>query len=185
MSDEGRSPLMVAIVAEWIQLWQNTRKQVRLPSSRTTFTARLELPTKDGDHGTNSRRWKEASRTCIQLLKATFNICPNSWNSVISLTQILEAFIMVLDTRMSLRILKQHDENSDESRMKPTRVRMTHALVMNYGLYKKMEIYVRQETDASRSILTSQRSARKTSDEAWNDSIPLWRLYRIPEQGHP
>ncbi len=26
--------------------------------------------------------------------------------------------------------------------MKPTRVRMTHSLVMNYGLYKKMEIYV-------------------------------------------
>ncbi|KAG8838392.1 histone deacetylase, partial [Serendipita sp. 411] len=25
--------------------------------------------------------------------------------------------------------------------MKPTRVRMTHSLVMNYGLYKKMEIY--------------------------------------------
>jgi hypothetical protein len=50
---------------------------------------------------------------------------------------------MVLDTRMSSRTLKQQDENSNESRMKPTRVRMTHALVMNYGLYKKMEIYVR------------------------------------------
>lgn len=27
--------------------------------------------------------------------------------------------------------------------MKPHRIRMTHSLVMNYGLYKKMEIYVR------------------------------------------
>ena len=27
--------------------------------------------------------------------------------------------------------------------MKPTRIRMCHALVMNYGLYKKMEIFVR------------------------------------------
>ena len=28
--------------------------------------------------------------------------------------------------------------------MKPHRIRMTHSLVMNYGLYKKMEIYVSQ-----------------------------------------
>lgn len=27
--------------------------------------------------------------------------------------------------------------------MKPHRIRMTHALIMNYGLYKKMEIFVR------------------------------------------
>ena len=27
--------------------------------------------------------------------------------------------------------------------MKPTRVKMCHSLVMNYGLYKKMEIFVR------------------------------------------
>lgn len=26
--------------------------------------------------------------------------------------------------------------------MKPHRIRMAHALIMNYGLYKKMEIYV-------------------------------------------
>ncbi len=26
--------------------------------------------------------------------------------------------------------------------MKPHRIRMTHSLVMNYGLYKKMEIFV-------------------------------------------
>jgi histone deacetylase 1/2 len=29
--------------------------------------------------------------------------------------------------------------------MKPTRIRMCHALVMNYGLYKNMEIFVSHE----------------------------------------
>lgn len=29
-------------------------------------------------------------------------------------------------------------------RMKPTRIRMCHSLVMNYGLYEKMEIFVGQ-----------------------------------------
>lgn len=32
---------------------------------------------------------------------------------------------------------------SHMNRMKPTRIRMCHSLVMNYGLYKKMEIFVR------------------------------------------
>jgi histone deacetylase 1/2 len=30
--------------------------------------------------------------------------------------------------------------------MKPTRIRMCHSLVMNYGLYKKMEIFVSGKT---------------------------------------
>lgn len=34
-------------------------------------------------------------------------------------------------------------------RMKPTRIRMCHSLVMNYGLYEKMEIFVGQ----GRSVL--------------------------------
>jgi len=29
--------------------------------------------------------------------------------------------------------------------MKPTRIRMCHSLVMNYGLYKRMEIFVSAE----------------------------------------
>ena len=29
--------------------------------------------------------------------------------------------------------------------MKPHRIRMAHSLIMNYGLYKKMEIYVCQQ----------------------------------------
>lgn len=35
--------------------------------------------------------------------------------------------------------------------MKPTRIRMCHSLVMNYGLYKKMEIFV------SKSLLRAER----------------------------
>ena len=31
--------------------------------------------------------------------------------------------------------------------MKPHRIRMAHSLIMNYGLYKKMEIYVSQKHD--------------------------------------
>lgn len=33
--------------------------------------------------------------------------------------------------------------------MKPTRIRMCHSLVMNYGLYKKMEIFVRPYSQSS------------------------------------
>lgn len=29
--------------------------------------------------------------------------------------------------------------------MKPHRIRMTHNLLLNYGLYRKMEIYVSEE----------------------------------------
>jgi histone deacetylase 1/2 len=30
--------------------------------------------------------------------------------------------------------------------MKPHRIRLAHSLIMNYGLYKKMEIYVRDSS---------------------------------------
>lgn len=46
--------------------------------------------------------------------------------------------------------------------MKPTRIRMCHSLVMNYGLYKKMEIFVRRLSDP----------ARETGDEAGNVAVP-------------
>ena len=37
--------------------------------------------------------------------------------------------------------------------MKPTRIRMCHSLVMNYGLYKKMEIFVRNIVRLSSPVL--------------------------------
>jgi histone deacetylase 1/2 len=45
--------------------------------------------------------------------------------------------------------------------MKPTRIRMCHSLVMNYGLYKKMEIFV--SARAAPSIL-ALRSRVKADD---------------------
>ncbi|KAF7592733.1 histone deacetylase [Aspergillus hancockii] len=45
--------------------------------------------------------------------------------------------------------------------MKPHRIRMTHSLVMNYGLYKKMEIYV--STIAVKLLLSAVR--RRLADE--------------------
>jgi histone deacetylase 1/2 len=40
--------------------------------------------------------------------------------------------------------------------MKPHRIRMAHSLIMNYGLYTKMEIYVRRprKLDAMRRLKT-------------------------------
>lgn len=43
--------------------------------------------------------------------------------------------------------------------MKPTRIRMCHSLVMNYGLYKKMEIFVRIR-------LPARETCHKTRDVA-------------------
>ena len=45
--------------------------------------------------------------------------------------------------------------------MKPHRIRMAHSLIMNYGLYKKMEIYVRRPPDQSFQLwLTSETLQR-------------------------
>lgn len=48
--------------------------------------------------------------------------------------------------------------------MKPHRIRMTHSLVMNYGLYKKMEIYVSvhglSRLGSSRTLMGYRRSVR-------------------------
>lgn len=41
--------------------------------------------------------------------------------------------------------------------MKPHRIRMAHSLIMNYGLYKKMEIYVSFWPQVSTMFFTSVR----------------------------
>lgn len=46
--------------------------------------------------------------------------------------------------------------------MKPHRIRMTHNLLLNYGLYRKMEIYVRGNRD-----LQSFACARRASEKFW------------------
>ena len=67
-------------------------------------------------------------------------------HSVISLTLMSEDFTMDLDTRMFkfstvLKVIQILFVLWRFS-MKPTRIRMCHSLVMNYGLYKRMEIFV-------------------------------------------
>jgi hypothetical protein len=48
-------------------------------------------------------------------------------------------------------------------RMKPTRIRMCHSLVMNYGLYKKMEIFVSGVTAKISSFPLISRSLIRLS----------------------
>ena len=63
--------------------------------------------------------------------------------SVISLTRTLVVFIMAPGIRKNLASGPRGSPTQfGEFRMKPTRIRMCHSLVMNYGLYKKMEIFV-------------------------------------------
>jgi histone deacetylase 1/2 len=69
-------------------------------------------------------------------------------SSATSLTLILVVFTMALGIREVYVLWVLHPGLADyelklKTRMKPTRIRMCHSLVMNYGLYKKMEIFVR------------------------------------------
>lgn len=69
--------------------------------------------------------------------------------------------------------------------MKPHRIRVAHSLIMNYGCYKKMEIYV-----SIRSPMcfihrpNSYDLARKTGNQVRNDTVPYRRICRVPPKGH-
>ena len=93
--------------------------------------------------------------------------------------------------------------------MKPHRIRMAHSLVMNYGLYKKMEIYVCPSL-VGRLLITPYQplsclvflpfragdsmiayaydviliTARQTCEQVRNDTIPHGRIYRLLGKGH-
>lgn len=56
--------------------------------------------------------------------------------------------------------------------MKPHRIRMTHSLIMNYGLYKKMEIYVGGAPYNSILDLLTAFTESETCDESRDVSIP-------------
>ena len=60
---------------------------------------------------------------------------------------------MVLDTRMFQFsvVMKVIQVLLWRYSMKPTRIRMCHSLVMNYGLYKRMEIFV-SEPDSQKLL---------------------------------
>lgn len=58
--------------------------------------------------------------------------------------------------------------------MKPHRIRMTHNLLLNYGLYRKMEIYVSPTTRHIRQRHTHRVSARtdSTQRQTVNATVP-------------
>lgn len=66
--------------------------------------------------------------------------------------------------------------------MKPHRIRMTHSLVMNYGLYKKMEIYVSLANQAP--LLSNKSAACETRLEVRDDPVSYRRVHRLPLKGH-
>lgn len=59
--------------------------------------------------------------------------------------------------------------------MKPHRIRMAHSLIMNYGLYKKMEIYVSQSAPCDLPI----RSFPSLSVENSWGTVPKFLLHQI------
>ena len=73
--------------------------------------------------------------------------------------------------------------------MKPTRIRMCHSLVMNYGLYKRMEIFVSKTptvktldplvtaVSAFELIRDLFIAAREACHEARDDAVSLRRLH--------
>jgi hypothetical protein len=65
---------------------------------------------------------------------------------------------------------------------------MTHSLVMNYGLYKKMEIFVRSLRSLSCTLpmLTqlNGNSASKTRDAQGDGTIPHGRVRRLSVEGY-
>jgi histone deacetylase 1/2 len=71
--------------------------------------------------------------------------------------------------------------------MKPTRIRMCHSLVMNYGLYMKTETFVGPTIPAvlaahpeHHDALYSSTSQPQASHEAQDVSVPHGRIRRLP-----
>lgn len=68
-----------------------------------------------------------------------------------AISSILMLVVFIMDRVIRAQILLSYLSSKNpqihaQYRMKPTRIRMCHSLVMNYGLYKKMEIFVRGST---------------------------------------
>lgn len=96
-------------------------------------------------------RGEEACGTCIFLRGARGWVAYSTnvvrGHSAISSTRTSVASIMARGTRKYWLFIFVGCHIELLERMKPTRIRMCHSLVMNYGLYKKMEIFVRVEAD--------------------------------------
>lgn len=62
--------------------------------------------------------------------------------------------------------------------MKPHRIRMTHNLLLNYGLYRKMEIYV---TTDDFSFVSS---SIKFSNQSPNEQCIIYETFVASTQGN-
>ena len=78
--------------------------------------------------------------------------------------------------------------------MKPHRIRLAHSLIMNYGLYNNLEIYVSILPplrllhaciwySACSYVLTP--TASETSLKSRDDAVPYGRVYRLSAQSEP
>lgn len=78
--------------------------------------------------------------------------------------------------------------------MKPHRIRLAHSLVMNYNVYKYLEVYVSTpcqcvpmdcvvKTKIPESSNT-HHTARETCRDCGNDPVPHRRVHRVPPKGH-
>lgn len=77
--------------------------------------------------------------------------------------------------------------------MKPHRIRLAHSLVMNYNIYKFLEIYV--STPPAMFLSTHclgcpivRSDTAVTACKAWrfrrDDPVPHRRVHRLPPEGH-
>jgi hypothetical protein len=125
----------------------NTSNSFRSPTNRSSFSC---LGSCSRSKGKGRNAWYGLIRL---FLSTSAKSCSHPRlphpHSAISSTLTSEGFTMVPDTRMSPLL----DDNDGALKrvffyfcirfsMKPTRIRMCHSLVMNYGLYKRMEIFV-------------------------------------------
>lgn len=91
---------------------------------------------------TGETQKKRVVRSSAYMHEKTLTPAINCYSATF-LIRTSEGFIMVRVIRQCLEMPDGYVLTGFIYRMKPTRVRMCHALVMNYGLYKKMEIFVR------------------------------------------
>ena len=114
-------------------------------------------------------------------------------SSAISSTQMWGGFTTVLAIRASSRCTLISKSNSYNCliffvwfRMKPTRIRMCHSLVMNYGLYKRMEIFVSTQPYLSQyycllTLLLCFNLACKTRYQTRDDPVSFRRIRWLPK----
>jgi acetoin utilization deacetylase AcuC-like enzyme len=62
--------------------------------------------------------------------------------------------------------------------MKPHRIRVAHSLIMNYGAFKKMEIYVSYTPSLRRSVRCSTTFAHQSKMRAHDPHVTMYTVSR-------